>query len=298
FNWTFTLGTGLMDPWTQGATAVIPEAGTPITDLPRLLNRSKATIFAAAPGVYRKLLQADDPIDLPVLRHGLCAGEKLSPHLSTDWTNRTGAALYEAFGMSECSTFVSGSPANPVPPTSIGRPQYGRRVAIVDPDGAPVAIGEDGIIAVHASDPGLMLGYVGAPEDTAARFRQGWFLTGDRGVMLDDLQIRYLGRSDDMMNAGGYRVSPIEVETALAAYPGIAQVGVTDVAVRDDVRIVVAFYTARDPIDHKSLSAFAADRLARYKQPRAFVHVPELPTGANGKLLRRALRDQYRPDPI
>ena len=95
-------------------------------------------------------------------------------------------------------------------------PQPGRHVAIVGEDG-PVPQGEEGTIAVHRSDPGLMLGYLGAPEATARKFRGDWFLTGDQGAMDDTGAITYLGRADDMMNAGGFRVSPMEVEAVLNA---------------------------------------------------------------------------------
>jgi acyl-coenzyme A synthetase/AMP-(fatty) acid ligase len=209
------------------------------------------------------------------------------------WQAATGTDLHEAYGMSECSTFISGSPAHPAAPGTLGRPQAGRRVAILGPDGHPVDPDEEGTIAVHRSDPGLMLGYVGAPEATAARFVGDWFLTGDQGMMSPDGTITYLGRADDMMNAGGYRVSPLEVEAALAEHPGITQVAVTDIEVKEDARLIMAFYTGPDPIDPASLDAFARARLAGYKCPRGFFHVESLPMGANGKLLRRALRPIY-----
>jgi acyl-coenzyme A synthetase/AMP-(fatty) acid ligase len=294
FNWTFTLGTGLMDPWTMGATALIPAPGTPPEDLAPLLAGAGATIFAAAPGVYRKLLQGPVPA-LPALRHGLCAGEKLSPHLAEHWQAVTGTPVFEAYGMSECSTFISASPDHPASDGALGRPQPGRRIAILGPDG-PTDLGTPGTIAVHRSDPGLMLGYLGAEEETRLKFQGDWFLTGDLGRMDEDGQVHYLGRNDDMMNAGGYRVSPLEVEAALGAMPGIGQVAVTDIEVKEDVRIIAAFYTAPAPLPEPDLRAFASQRLARYKQPRAFVHVTALPTGANGKLSRAALKPLYPKD--
>lgn len=293
FNWTFTLGTGLMDPWTIGATALIPEPGTDPAVLPTLLRQNKATIFAAAPGVYRKLLKVKTAISLPALRHGLCAGEKLSSHLHRSWRDQTGTELFEAYGMSECSTFISSSPAHPARGEALGQPQKGRRVAILGPDG-PVPQGQEGTIAIHQSDPGLMLGYINAAEESAARMQDGWFLTGDQGAMAVDGQISYLGRADDMMNAGGFRVSPIEVETQLAAHPGITQVGVASVEVKTDSHIIVAFYTGPEVLTAAELEAFAAAHLARYKQPRAYVHLDMLPSGANGKLLRRALPAYFK----
>ena len=288
FNWTYTLGTGLMDPWTVGATALIPEPGATPEAVARLLKAQRATIFAAAPGVYRKMLQRGGHFDLPDLRHGLCAGEKMSAELHETWQRATGTGLYEAYGMSECSTFISASPTHPARGQALGQPQAGRKVAILGPDG-PVPRGQEGTIAVHRSDPGLMLEYLNAPDETRARFQGDWFVTGDQGAMAADGQITYLGRDDDMMNAGGYRVSPLEVEAALAGHPGITQVGAADVEIKTDARIIVAFYTGPAKLDEAALKTYVSDRLARYKQPRAFVYLDELPAGANGKLLRRAL---------
>ena len=290
FNWTYTLGTGLMDPWTMGATALIPEPGTDLADIPVLLASHRATIFAAAPGVYRKILNAETATRIDGLRHGLTAGEKLSPDLAKAWQAATGTTLFEAYGMSECSTFISASPTHPAKPGALGRPQDGRRVAILDAQGDPVLLGEHGVIAVSRRDPGLMLGYLGQPDETRARMVGDWFITGDMGAMDENGQIDYLGRNDDMMNAGGYRVSPLEVEAALSEFDGIIQVGVTEVEVKQGASVIAAFYTADAPITEDALRAFAQDRLARYKQPRMFVHLDSLPTGANGKLTRRALK--------
>ena len=292
FNWTYTLGTGLMDPWTIGATALIPAPGTTPDRLPLLLRRFDATVFAAAPGVYRQMLRHAGTLDLPHLRHGLSAGEKLPEALRRAWADATGTAVHEALGMSECSTFVSGAPDRPAPPGTSGRPQRGRRIAVLGPDGEPVPRGTPGTLAIHRSDPGLMLGYLDAEAETAERFSGDWFLTGDTVTMGDDDAIAYLGRDDDMMNAGGYRVSPVEVEAALQEHPGIHEVACAEVAVKTDTTVIAAFYTdqGQGPLPEAALAAFAAERLARYKCPRLFVHVPHLPRSGNGKLDRKSLR--------
>jgi acyl-coenzyme A synthetase/AMP-(fatty) acid ligase len=292
FNWTYTLGTGLMDPWTMGATALIPAPGTSASDLPDLLRHHNASIFAAAPGVYRQMLRGRGQLDLPSLRHGLSAGEKMAAPVRSDWQSATGTAIYEAFGMSECSTFISGCPVHPASTGALGRAQVGRQVCLMGPEG-PVDTGIAGTIAIHRSDPGLMLGYLDAPEQTRARYHGDWFLTGDQAVMDEDGQITYLGRNDDMMNAGGFRVSPLEVEAALAGALGITGIGVTEVAVKNGVSVIAAFYTAPAPLDAAELQRYAEAKLARYKQPRLFQQVPVLPQGANGKMLRRTLRADY-----
>ena len=291
-NWTYTLGTGLLDPWAAGATALVPGPGVAPAQLPLLMKRFDVTIFAASPGIYRQLLKQEAKQTLPRLRHGLSAGEKMPDETRAAWRAATGTEVHEAFGMSECSTFLSGSPARPAPPGSSGHVQPGRRVALLGANGAPVPRGTPGTIAVHRSDPGLFLGYLGATAETADRFAGEWFLTGDIASMAEDGAITYLGRDDDMMNAGGVRVSPLEVEAVLNTHPAIHETAACAVEVKPGVSVIAAFYTADAPLPEADLDAFAAARLARYKQPRIWRHVEALPRGPNNKLQRRALRDR------
>ncbi|MGR3570807.1 class I adenylate-forming enzyme family protein [Brevirhabdus sp.] len=321
FNWTYTLGTGLMDPWAAGATSLIAAEGTAIASLPALLRASRATLFAAAPGVYRKLLTpapapgepettgpetsasgtncnaAPGPhmlrLPLPHLRHALSAGEKLPQALALAWQEATGTRIYEALGMSECSTFVSSSPTRPAGAASAGLPQRGRRLAVLDQAGAPVPRGTPGTLAVADTDPGLMLGYLGQPADTAARFHAGWFLTGDTVTMDAHDEITYLGRSDDMMNAGGYRVSPLEVEAAFADFAGLTGAAAAEVRVKANTHVIALFYTSDAPLPDAVLAEHAARHLARYKTPRIYMHLDALAMNANGKLNRRAMRQAY-----
>lgn len=292
FNWTYTLGTGLLDPWARGATALIPAAGLEPSALPLLMKRFDATIFAAAPGVYRQMLRAPLPA-LPRLRHGLSAGEALPEPLRAAWQAATGTRIFEALGMSEVSTFVSGAPARPAPPGAVGWPQPGRRIAVLDEDGRESDSGE---LAVAATDPGLFLGYWGAEDETRARFRDGWFLTGDRVRRDAEGALRYEGRADDMLNAGGFRVSPLEIEKVFDALPGVAESAAVAVRVKAETEVIALFYRPEAaPLSEAALHAAAEASLARYKQPRLYVAVDALPRGANAKLNRRALRQGWRP---
>ena len=291
FNWTYTLGTGLLDPWSIGATALIPGQDVTPDQLPMLMDRFGATLFAAAPGVYRKLLRADMP-QLPNLRHGLSAGEKMSKREHDFWGAKTGTRVFEAFGMSECSTFISSGPQTATPIEAAGIVQAGRSVAIIGDDG-PLPYGSVGQIGIHKDDPGLMLGYFAQPSETAARYQGDWFLTGDLAMMDRAGAITYVGRADDMMNAGGYRVSPIEVEDALTAHPKVSEAAACAVQVRTGVFVIAGFYVAADVIDEDELHQFIAARLAVYKLPRILIGRDTLPRGANNKLLRKALRDEW-----
>lgn len=293
FNWTFTLGTGLMDPWTVGATALIPAEGTAIEQIPLLAARHGTTMLAGAPGIFRRLLRADwAPI--ASLRHGLAAGERLDPALRAAWRARTDTDLHEAMGASEISTFLSGSPDRPAPEGTAGFPQPGRHVAILDEQGNPLAPGQPGALAMRRDDPGLFLGYMGQPDETASRFIGDWFLTGDHAQADAEGAITLLGRGDDIMNAGGFRVAPPEIEEVLATHPNAGDVAVAELTVGPGASIIAAFWTGTALADE--MRALAARELARYKQPRDYIPLDALPRTPTGKINRRALRDSHRKD--
>lgn len=286
-NWTYTLGTGLLDPWTVGATALIPAAGTPASALPAILARGRTTIIAAAPGVYRQLLRAEFP-PLPHLRHGLSAGETLAHALRQQWRDRTGTDLHEALGMSECSTYLSGSPARPAPKGTAGYPQPGRHVAILDDYGTPVPRGNPGELAVSTADPGLMRCYLGHPPPQGQ-----WFRTGDAATMAKDGAITYLGRKDDLLNAGGFRVSPAEVEAAFHDLP-LSACAAVQVEPSPGTTIIALFYEAPCEIEAPTLRECAENALARWKQPRHYQRLDALPRTGTGKVIRKGLAAQFR----
>jgi acyl-coenzyme A synthetase/AMP-(fatty) acid ligase len=259
-----------------------------------LIEGRRATIFAAAPGVYRQILKYGDPsaFDLSSLRHGVSANEALSPDLLAHWRETTGTWLYEALGMSEVSTYVSSRPGEPIRPGSPGRAQTGRRIAILPLEGGttPLPPGEVGLLAVQRSDPGLMLGYWNRRGEETSAYRGEWFVGGDLAAIDADGFVWLHGRNDDIMNAFD-RVSPLEVEAALSTHPDVADVGVAERKVAEGVSVIVAFVVTRPQgsLDEADVIAHCAERLAVYKRPRKVVFVSELPRAANGKLSRRAL---------
>ncbi|GMG83483.1 AMP-binding protein [Paralimibaculum aggregatum] len=299
FNWTYTLGAGLIDPWAAGASTVIHTGPRDAGIWPRLAAAENATIFAAVPGVYRQMLRAGGALHASFagLRHGLTAGEKMPEALAAAWTEATGKPLYEALGMSEISTYVSSSPAVAPRAGTAGRPQQGRRVAVVDAAGAPAAVGAEGMLAVSRRDPGLMLGYWQDAAGTAAAMAGEWFLTGDRARMDADGYVTHLGRADEVMTALGYRVSPLEVEAAMEAHPGVAEIAVAELPVRADLALIAGFVVPRGGWPGEAaLTDWAAGRLAGYKIPKLWIEVPALPRTPNGKVIRRSLVAAHRRD--
>lgn len=294
-NWSYTLGVGLTDPWAVGATAVVHDGPRDPDVWARIITATGATLFAAVPGIYRQWLRAG--VDLPsiaTLRHGLTAGEALSPALRDEWCRTTGLELHEALGMSEVSTFISSSPTVPVLPGSPGRAQAGRRIAVLPQEAGetPLPVGEVGVLAVHRSDPGLMIGYWNRPDEQP--WRGEWFVTADAVHLDEDGYVHHHGRVDDILNAGGYRVSPLEVEHVLLRHPAVGDVAVVERTVREGVTIIAAYAVPADPdgvagLDAGAVLGFVREHLAAYKCPKELVWVDSLPRTANGKLRRNAV---------
>ena len=227
--------------------------------------------MAAVPSLYRQILKYCDLQlgQLSSLRHCLTAGEPLPGNIAEQWAKQAGCQLYEALGMSEISTYISSSPARANKQGSPGKPQSGRCIAILPQEGGtdPLPVGQSGVIAIHRTDPGLMLGYWNRPEEESAAMSGDWFLSGDLALMDDQGFIWFTGRDDDLINAKGYRVSPMEVEAALIQHSDIEQVAVVSVNVGENIDIIAAFLVTKadKDIDENDIFDFARQRLAAYK---------------------------------
>lgn len=299
-NWTYAMGIAIFDAWAQGARSIIYEGPRNAELWARLLREHKATIFAAVPSLYRQLCRDVGNLEeaTKTLRHGLCAGEPLPIPLWKKWCERTQKPLYEALGMSECSTYISSGPDTPTQPGSPGRPQAGRRVGILDLDQkTPVLLpaNQVGMLAIHESDPGLMLRYFNAEDATQKAFHGDWFLTGDLAAFDDAGYLHYHGRHDDTIISLGYRVGPAEVEAALIQHPQIREVAVNAHSPREDLTLVCAHVVLQDGAEwtealEASVRDFLQPRLAAYKQPRLYAVHEQLPRNRSGKVLRRQLR--------
>lgn len=297
YNWTYVLGTGLMDPLSRGATTIVYEGPSDAATWPRLIATHGATIFIGVPTIYRQILQktACGAADVPTLRHCMSAGEPLSGEVLAAWRERFGQPIFEGLGMTECSYYISQPRRCAIRPGSAGFPQPGHGVKILDPETlVEVGTGYEGMLCIPRDDPGLLLRYWNRPDETAAAFRGGWFLTGDYARLDADGYLWFLGRRDDLINTFGYRVSPHEVERVLKDHPAVADCA----AVGEEVsatKTVVAAYVVPRPASNlhpDDVIAFARQHLASYKAPRVVHLVADLPRTRNGKVLRRALRPE------
>src|SRR6185503_10459133 len=182
FNWTYVLGSALMDPLSRGKTVIAHEGRNDAATWPRLIAKHGATIFIGVPTIYRQILQKTPftKKDVPTLRHCMSAGEHLSDEVFAAWKERFGLDIYEAVGMSEFSYYLSQNRRRPIRPGSAGFAQPGHDVRLLDPETLrEVPDGEEGMICVAAGDPGLFLRYWNLDDETARAKHDGWFFTGD-----------------------------------------------------------------------------------------------------------------------
>ena len=294
FNWTYVLGTGLMDPLFRGHTAIVHEGTTDTTIWPRLIARHGATIFIGVPTLYRHILQkmTAGAADVPSLRHCMSAGEALSDEVLAGWRERFGLEIYEGLGMTECSYYLCETKERPIRPGSAGFVQPGHGVTLLDPaTWQEVGVDQEGMLCIPADDPLLFLRYWNQPQETATSFHGSWFLTGDYARRDADGYIWFLGRRDDLINSFGYRVSPHEIERVLKGHPAIADCAAMGETMAPDRVLVVAYVVlhagATDGPD--DILGWAREHLASYKAPRIVYAVDDLPRTRNGKVLRRQL---------
>lgn len=294
YNWTYVLGTGLMDPLYHGHTTIVHEGSTDGPVWPPLIAKHRATTFIGVPTLYRHILQRTNfgQADVPTLHHCMCAGEHLSEEVLHAWRERFGLDIYEGLGMTECSYYLCQTAQQPIRPGSAGFIQPGHDVKLLDPaTWQEVPNGEEGMLCIPRGDPALTLGYWNQPEETARCFEGDWFLTGDFARQDSDGYIWFLGRRDDLIKSFGYRVSPLEVERVLKDHPDVLDAAATGQKVDGD-KVLVAAYVIPRPGSSASaddLLTYARDHLASYKAPKIVYLVNDLPRTRNGKTLRRAL---------
>ena len=294
FNWTYVLGSALMDPLARGKTVIAHEGRNDAATWPRLIAKHSATIFIGVPTIYRQILQKTSftRADVPTLRHCMSAGEHLSDEVFAQWKERFGLDIFEAVGMSEFSYYLSQSKWRPIRPGSAGFPQPGHDIRLLDPETlAEAARGEEGMICVPESDPGLFLRYWNLPEETAKLRHDGWFFTGDYARYDEDGYLWFLGRKDDIIKSFGYRVSPYEVERVMKSHPAVADCACIAEDAGPDKRLVVAYVIAQAgaAVTPDELLAFGRGKLAAYKAPKIVYMAGDFPRTRNGKILRREI---------
>jgi len=289
---SYGLQSSMVIPLATGASVVLDPERFAAARAWALIARERPTVLYAVPSAYAALLaaaEAGTPADVASLRRCISAGEALPAPLAERWRGRFGLQILDGMGSTEIGYIALSNTVDNVTPGSSGVPVPGYEARVVGDDGRDVPPGEPGTLWVRG--PSTAQGYHGRPERTAATFRDGWVVTGDR-YRLHNGRYTHLGRDDDMLRVGAQWVSPFEVESVLAAHPGVLECAVVGRAGDDGLIRPCAYVVAR--AESAGLAAElmerCAQRLPHHKRPRWVELVPELPKTATGKLQRYRLR--------
>jgi long-chain acyl-CoA synthetase len=287
----FAFTVNLLAMYWLGARNVLIPSPRPLSNLRRAFENYPVTWMSGVNTLFNGLAHETWFLDTPPrhLKLASAGGMALQSAVAQRWEEVTGRPLLQGYGLTETSPVLSFNPLGKVREGSIGVPVPSTFMACLDDAGRPVPPGERGEIA--AKGPQVMAGYWKRPGDTAEVLREGWFRTGDIGVMDADGYFYVVDRKKDMVVVSGFNVYPNEVEECLATHPGVlesAVIGVPDGATGEAVR---AYVVPRDrSLSADDIRAHCRAHLTAYKVPRQVEFVAALPKSNVGKILRKDLR--------
>jgi long-chain acyl-CoA synthetase len=289
----FALTVVVNAPLLKGATVLLVPRFTP-KDVFEIAKVQKATVFAGVPTMYNFLVQAPDTdiSDFSSIRLAISGGSSLPVALLHNFENKFNVRVSEGYGLSEASPVTCFNPLDrDRKPGSIGTSILNVENRVVNELGEKVAIGEVGELIVRG--PNVMKGYYKMPEETKATIRDGWLYTGDLARVDEEGYLFIVDRKKDLVIVGGYNVYPREVEEVLFTHPGIVEAAVIGLPDADFGEAVHAYVVVKDKsVTREDLYAYCSENLAKYKIPRQFEFLEELPKNTTGKILRRSLKDK------
>ncbi|WP_218082888.1 acyl--CoA ligase [Anthocerotibacter panamensis] len=261
------------------------------------LKEANPTWYTAVPTMHQAILgrvaRNRDLLADTRLRFIRSSSAPLAPSVITELEATFAAPVIEGYGMTEAAHQITCNPLPPLPrkPGSVGI-AAGPEVAILDSTGnlqPPGTIGEVGIRGEN-----VMSGYAQNPQANASAFSNGWFRTGDQGVLDEEGYLHITGRLKEIINRGGEKIAPREVDEVLMIHPAVAQAvtfALPHPKLGEEVAVAIVL-TAGQQASEQELRAFAAQRLADFKVPRRVVFLEQIPTGPTGKIQRMGLAER------
>ncbi|MBI2833884.1 MAG: AMP-binding protein [Acidobacteria bacterium] len=292
---TFTL----MHLYVGGTVLILPEF-----DARQYLELVEARAVTSSLMVPTMVVMVLDELDrvrryrVETLRRLVTCGSPLAPATKRRALDRLTPHLYDYYGSTESNSMTVLKPRDQLrKPRSVGQPFANVEIMIAGPEGGALPPGEIG--EVWCRNPSLMTGYLGDPEATAAAFADGWFKTGDLGFVDDENFLHLAGRVNELINSGGLKIFPAEIEEHLMAHPGVLDCSVVGAPDSKWGQVVAAFIVPRSGFrpSLEDVQAFCAARFADYKKPRRLALVAEIPKNAGGKIIKsRLLAELDRQD--
>ena len=286
---------GTLSVFIGGEMVLLP---TPRIDLIMdIMKKHTPTWLPGVPTLYEKIVEASEEQGIPIkgVRNSFCGASTLPVRTVDRWESHTGGRLVEGYGLTETSPVIVGNPMDGNRrPGYVGIPFPDTLVRIANPDNPDETMpdGTEGEVLVKG--PQVFKGYLNQEEATEKSFHDGWYRTGDVGVMEEDGFIRLVARIKEVIITGGFNVYPAEVEEVLAEHPDIEDIAVVGLPREDGAENVVAAITLVEgaALDPEGLKTYARENLTRYKVPRTFYHFEEMPRDQMGKIRRREVQEE------
>jgi len=309
-GWVTGTSYGIIGPWANGVTQVVLDSGFNAERWYRFIEKYRVTVWYSAPTAIRLLMREGAELahrsDLSSLRHLCSVGEPLNAE-AVIWSRQTfGMPFHDTFWQTETGCIViTNFPGMPVKPGSMGRPFPGITATVVDPRTfEPYSdCGRVGLIALKPGWPSMMRGYWNNPAAYQGKFRNGWYLCGDRSSVDREGYFWFVGRDDDVINTGGHLVGPFEIESALLEHPAVAESAAVSKPDAINMEVVKAFVTLKagfgpSPDLELEIMNTIRRRLSPLAMPQEIEFVASLPKTRSGKIVRRVLRAQEWGEPV
>ena len=275
-----------------GGTVVVPSRFNPLSFW-RTVRDSRATWYSAVPTMHQLLLARlgksnEKPAGAEFLRFIRSCSAPLPVEIAQRMESVFGAPVLEAYGMTEASHQMASNPLPPAPHKfgAVG-PGTGVRISIMDSEGRHLKTGEQGEVVIQG--PNVIQGYENNPDANKVSFVDGWFRTGDQGILDSEGYLRLVGRIKELINRGGEKIGPPEIDELLLTHPNVSAAvcfGVPHATLGEEVEAVV---TLSEPTSEADLLAYCRERLAEFKRPKKIYIATEIPRTATGKIQRRAV---------
>jgi acetyl-CoA synthetase len=299
-GWVTGTSYGMFGPWANGITQVVYEGGFSARYWYSFLERKKVTVWYTAPTAIRMLMKAGDELPrnyrFDSLRYMCSVGEPLNPEAVVWGEKIFGKAFHDNWWQTETGAImIANYPIQNIKPGSMGRPFPGIQAGILDDHFQELPNGREGNLALRPGWPSMFRTYWKKDELYQSRFKNGWYITGDKAKRDEDGYFWFVGRADDVINTAGHLVGPFEVESVLIEHPAVAEAGVIGKPDPIAMEVIKAFVSLKDghsPSEElrHDIQKFVMKRLSSAAAPREIEFISSLPKTRSGKIMRRLLK--------